>query len=832
MVNIVIVSHSEQLAAGVRELARQMTQGNVKIAVAGGIDDPEQPIGTDAIKVLEAIQSVYSEDGVLVLMDLGSALLSAETALEFLEPEQAQHVRLCPAPLVEGALAAAVQASVGANIDAVFVEAMGALRSKQQQMPELLPPQPVQEETATTTGQELRLTVSNRLGLHARPAARFVTTANRFQATIEVRKGQQRANAKSINQVATLGARQGDEIVVSAAGPDASAALAAMQALADDNFGDRDDELQQPPQPSLPQPAAQPAGDKLSGIGASPGIAIGPLRHYAPRLPEVEIEPAQNSEQEWQELENAIDASIAELENLHNAMSTGPASAEAEIFDAHVLILRDPDLRDRVRTQIYGRAIAAPGAWQESIGELAREYEAIQDEYMRARAADVRDVGARVLSHLIDFEAPTLDLSSPSIIAARDLTPSDTARFDPAVVLAVCTELGGATSHSAILARALGIPAIVGIGPAVHELAEGQIVAVDGDAGILWLQPEEEALATLKERRRQLREEREQLQKHALEPAITTAGHRIEVAANIGGPQDVTLALEQGAEGIGLFRTEFLFLERAQAPTEDEQFAAYRQVAVAMDQRPVIIRTLDVGGDKPISYLDLAAEENPFLGWRGIRFCLDNPQVFLPQLRAILRAGHGYNVKIMFPMIGAVSELLAARALLRQAQDELKREGQQFDEAMEVGIMIEVPSAVSIADQLAPEVDFFSIGTNDLTQYVMAADRGNRRVANLADALQPAVLREIARTIKAGHDAGIWVGMCGELAGVPLATPLLVGLGLDELSMNAPAIPQVKAHIRATSQQDTRHLVEQVLSLPDAQQVRAALQRTTATLAN
>ncbi len=821
MVNIVIVSHSYQLAAGVRELALQMVQDKVQIAIAGGIDDPEQPIGTDAMKVLDAIQSVFTQDGVLVLMDLGSALLSAETALEFLEPEQAAHVRMCPAPLVEGALAAAVQASVGGDLQAVFQEAMGALNMKLQQQP--APATPAGGEPVP--GEQVRLTVSNRLGLHARPAARLVSTATRFRATIEVRLGAKRANAKSINQVATLGARQGDELVVIADGLDAADALQALADLAADNFGDRDEARAADAQTPVSSAAAGKAADQLTGIGASPGVAIGPLAHYRPTLPRVMGQQADDPQQEWERLQAAIQATIGEIRSLRSSMEQSGNRAEAEIFTAHELILRDPELQEKVRAALNDDLIAAPGAWQAQIEALAAEYQALDDDYMRARAGDVLDVGRRVLTSLLGLEPPSLNLAARSIVAARELTPSDTARFNPDIVLGICTELGGATSHSAILARAMGIPAIVGLGAKLASVAEGQTVAIDGAAGTLRLRPTPEEIEAVQRRSRQIRQQQERLNLKAHEAAITLDGRRIEMAANIGGPREVALALQRGAEGIGLFRTEFLFHDRESAPSEQEQVAAYREVAEAMEQRPVIIRTLDVGGDKPLPYLDLQAEDNPFLGWRGIRFCLDNPQLFLPQLRAILRAGAGHNIKIMLPMIGAIGEVRAAKELLQQARDQLRSEGQPFDDEMQLGIMIEVPAAVSIADQLAREVDFFSIGTNDLTQYVMAADRGNARVAALADPLQPAVLREVERTITIGHEAGIWVGMCGELAGNPLATALLVGLGLDELSMNAPALPQVKENVRRLSVRAARQQAASLLQLSDARAVTQALEQ-------
>jgi phosphocarrier protein FPr len=482
---------------------------------------------------------------------------------------------------------------------------------------------------------------------------------------------------------------------------------------------------------------------------------------------------------------------------------------------------------------------------------LAATYRDMADDYMRARAADVEDVSRRVLRHLIGVEPPSLDFAAPAILLAADLTPSDTARLDPARVLAICTELGGASAHSAILARALSIPAVVGLGHNIWQVAEGQHIAVDGGAGVLWPRPDGAQAAALAARRAAWQEAQHRAKSAGQAAAVTRDGRRIEIAANVGGLKDVALAQEYGAEGVGLFRTEFLFLDRTTAPTEEEQYEAYRRAAELMGDRPLIIRTLDVGGDKPLPYLDLGEEANPFLGWRAIRFCLERPDIFKPQLRAILRAsaasplplggvgggmsspgavgagipnpggvgGGKPNVKIMFPMIAAPDEVRAAKALLDESRAELRAAGIPFNERLEVGIMIEVPSAVAVADQLAREVDFFSIGTNDLTQYVMAADRGNARVAALATPFQPAVLRLVRQAADAAHAAGIWIGMCGEMAGNPLATPVLLGLGLDELSMSAPAIPAVKEVVRGLSLEEARRIAAEALAADSAEDV-------------
>ena len=826
MVSIVIVSHSAKLAAGVHELAEQMVQGKVALAAAGGIDDPKNPIGTDPMKVMEAITSIYSDDGVLVLMDLGSALLSAEMAIEFLLPEQQANVRLCAAPLVEGTMAAAVQAMVGGSLDQVANEALGALKAKNEQLGlDEVVNTAVPTTLDSSNASQIQLTIPNKLGLHARPAARFVQTANQFQAETEVKNKGKTANAKSINQVATLNARQGDIVTITAVGADAHKVLAALQALAADNFGDRDEDIvgKTVKPPAAAKVAA--ARGELTGIPASAGIAIGPAFQYRPRLPQVETRPIDNPNQEWKRLATAVATAQSEIQQLHTQAVAQVGDAEAAIFEAHLLFLEDPDILDQTRSAIFKQKINAEAAWQQTAEATAEMYRNLDSAYMQARAADVLDVAQRVLRHLLGVEAPTLDMPEPAIILAADLTPSDTARLDPNCVLGLAIEVGGATSHSAILARALGIPAIVGMGAALAEVEEGQLIALDGGNGRLWLHPNTDQLNSLQTERDNWLKQQETAKAAGKEPAITKDGRSIEIAANIGGPMDTAVALEYGAEGVGLFRTEFLFMGRDSAPSEEEQFEAYQKAAEAMDRKPLIIRTLDIGGDKPIPYINQDHEENPFLGYRGIRFCLDHPEIFKPQLRAILRASAGTNIKLMFPMVGTVEELRRAKAVVADCMTELKVKKVPFDEYLEIGIMIEVPSAVAVADQLAVEAQFFSIGTNDLTQYVMAADRGNARVANLANALQPAVLRMIKQTVSAAHAGGIWVGICGELAGNALATPLLIGLGLDELSMNAPAIPDVKTAVCRYTIAEAQAIARKALGLDSATAVQAYLQQ-------
>lgn len=838
MVGLVIVSHSDKLAAGVYDLANQAAQGQVPLAIAGGVDDLENPLGTDATRVQAAIEAVYSEDGVIVLMDLGSAVISAEMAVELLpNRHQAAKVRLCSAPLVEGAVAAAIQATMTNDIELIIAEAKGALAAKMAELgddpaslvlDELSSPSP-----QTTTTAEIHLLIRNRLGLHLRPAAQFIETAANFQATVYLRnltKDSMWVNAKSFNRVMFLNVRQSHEIAIKADGPDAAEALTALQHLVESNFGETEpdpqfmsavDKAATATQPSRPPPNALAVSPPtIEGLPASPGIAIGPVVQYGLVSFDVPQRSVGDSHAEWQRLQQAIGTARQELETLYHRTSLQVGPDEAAIFEAHRLILADPELLQTVHQRLFEQQLNVEAIWQQVIEETMAQYRALNQPYMQARATDVADVGQRVLRLLCGEQEITFQLAEPAILWATDLTPSDTAHLDTQLVLGICTELGSATSHSAILARALGIPAVVGLGPMPTALPEGTKLALDGQQGWVWFDPNVELLTALENQRQTWINQQQAAQQSSHRPAITQDGHQLEVVANIGGLADVRAALDNGAEGVGLLRTEFLYLDRQTAPSEEEQWAIYHEIAEVLGKRPFIIRTFDIGGDKPLPYLQIEPEDNPFLGWRGIRIGLAQPAILKTQLRAILRASPGHQLKVMFPMVATVEEVRAAKKILAEAKAELRQAQIPFDEIIEVGIMIEVPAAVAMADLLAQEVDFFSIGTNDLSQYTMAADRTNPRVAELADAFQPAVLRLIQQTIQTAHAAGIWVGLCGELAGNPLATPILLGLELDEFSMSGPAIPVVKQTISQLSRLQAKTIALTALELDSASAIR------------
>jgi phosphoenolpyruvate-protein phosphotransferase len=559
---------------------------------------------------------------------------------------------------------------------------------------------------------------------------------------------------------------------------------------------------------------------KIKGIPASPGIAIGPVFLYGSRRLAASKRHVDDAKSEITRLDAALDQAKTELQELYKRAREGAGSGEAEIFHAHVLMLEDPELIERVRGTVEREGCNAEYAWHEGVQYYASLLRGIDDEYLVARAADLEDVEQRVQRILQGVAQEVAGPVEPSVITAADLSPSDIVTFDKQKALAFCTASGGPASHVAILSKALGIPAVVGLGEALHKLAKGATVIVDGGAGEVLVQPGEAAIREYKHRGAALQEAGDLALQSAGKPAVTLDGAHFEVVANINSPQDVVDALKYGAEGVGLLRTEFLFLGRDSAPTEEEQSSVYRSVLETMGRRPVVIRTLDLGGDKPAPYLDMPPEVNPFLGVRGARLSFARPELFQTQLRAMLRAGEGHNLKIMAPMISSLEEVHALRAQIDEARSALRARGVQYSTDLEVGIMVEVPSAALMADLLAPAVDFFSIGTNDLSQYTLAADRTNPGVASLADAFHPAVLRLIGMVAAAAHAHGKRLGLCGELAGDPLATPLLLGLGVDELSMSPRAIPAVKQAVRRYSLDQAQEIARRAVSLPTAADVR------------
>jgi phosphoenolpyruvate-protein phosphotransferase len=677
------------------------------------------------------------------------------------------------------------------------------------------PPELLKTEALADYEQFFDAVVQNKTGLHARPATTFVELAKGFQAAIRVRLGTQVADGKSLLALLQLGAEAGAKIRISAQGPDALAALAALQAAIAAGLGDAPEEQTAAPTGSTFQEwAPQAVGAIIPGIPASGGLAIGPVRHYKQRAVAVEDRPTDPAT-EGEQLQKALTAAQAALERVYEEVKTRLGSGKAAIFRVHAELLNDAALIRQVIGLIY-KGHSAAWSWQQVIAERVSQLEKLDDPVLAGRAVDLSDVGQRVLRHLVGIadEQPAL-FAVPGILVADELTPSDTATLDTDAVLGFCTAKGGPTSHTAIIARSLGIPAVVGAGAAALEIPNGTPAILDGFNGKLYLKPGEADIQTAQRIQQQAQRQQDVANATRFEPALTTDGHRIEVAANINRAADAPQAVEAGAEGVGLMRTEFLFLERSNVPSEDEQFEAYRDMTLALGKRPLIIRTLDIGGDKEVPYLNLPKEENSFLGMRGIRLCLARPDLFLPQLRAIYRASAYGPISIMFPMIATPEEFAQARAIAEQVRHEVHAP------PIPLGIMVEVPSAVMLADQLAEEVDFFSIGTNDLTQYTLAMDRLHPQLAKQADALHPAVLRMVERTVQAASSAGKWVGVCGGIAGDPKGAALLAGLGVSELSVSVPSVAAVKAHLRSLSLAEMQRLAQQALQCRTAAEVRA-----------
>jgi phosphoenolpyruvate-protein phosphotransferase len=659
--------------------------------------------------------------------------------------------------------------------------------------------------------------IPNPTGIHARPAAAIVAIAKGFSSQIELQIDGRRANARSVVALMGLDAKFGEAVVVSAQGADAAAACAALaEALAaglgEEGVSAAGGGALIDSEPSLLFP---PTSDQqqINGISASPGFAVGQLVHVREERFSYPHEAA-NSGTELMHLDDAIIDARAQLQALEARMQKEGLGRKAEIFGAHRALLDDPELYDSAVAAIRSGA-SAPHGWQQAVDEQSQALERMKNELLAGRAVDLRDLGKRVLRLLLGLPAEQQRQLPPrAIIVADDLSPSDTANLDRSKVVGICTLLGGASSHAAILARTMDIPALAGVEARVRGVPDGTLVLLDASHGILRLNPDADALAALEQARASRAAARAAANASAHQPAVTRDGKTLEVVANIGGLADAEKALTLGAEGVGLLRSEFLYLSRATAPTEAEQADAYRAILGAMAGKPVIVRTLDVGGDKPLPYLPMPKEENPFLGERGIRVGLNRPAILRQQLRALLQAAPAGKLRIMLPMISSLHELQLARQVL---EEERQKMGAL---AVELGIMVEVPSAAIMADRFAPHVDFFSIGTNDLTQYTLAIDRGHPLLAGLADSLSPAVLRLIDMTVKAAHAHGKWVGVCGGIASEPEAVPLLLGLGVDEFSVSVPSLPEVKAQLRTLDSVACQQLAVQALACDDGAAVR------------
>ena len=676
----------------------------------------------------------------------------------------------------------------------------------------------------TARSPQLRITAPT--GLHARPASQLAAAARRYAADLRLVKGGREANVRSVVSIMALEVQGGDDITVAGQGADAAQAVGAitdvllesLAVLSTDAM--RADARVEPANTPAVSRAAAPALDDgplpptFRGVAASPGLAVGPAVVW--RRDEVELErTAADANHERRALDQAVAAAHLQLEALRGRLAAAGDDDRAAIFAAHQELLEDPDLLDAAAHGIRAGASAA-WAWREAFGAQASRLDALDNRLLAGRAADLRDVGRRVLAHLVGRDDALRDLPEGAILVAEELTPSDTMALDRTRVRGLATVMGSATSHAAILARGLGMPAVAGLDPRVLRLPSGTTVLLDGEAGTLaWGLTDAARAAAQTELQAEAERRRDQLA-HAAEPAVTRDGHRVEVAANLGDAHEAARVVEVGGEGVGLLRSEFVFLERREAPSEDEQAAVYTAIARTLGpERRLVVRTLDVGGDKPLAYQPMSAEENPMLGLRGIRLSLANPETLRTQVRAILRASSAGRVAVMFPMVATIAEFRAARAIVEAERAALGAA------PIEVGLMVETTAAALMADQLAREADFLSVGTNDLTQYTLAMDRGHPQLAPQVDALHPSVLRLIDMAAQGAHAHRRWIGVCGALAGDVAAVPVLLGLGVDELSVDVPLVPAVKARVRGLQLDACRETAQRALAAEDGAAVRA-----------
>ncbi|MFI5711146.1 dihydroxyacetone kinase phosphoryl donor subunit DhaM [Kribbella sp. NPDC051620] len=845
MIGIVVVSHSRALAEAAVGLASEMVAEGSRpvIAVAAGLD--ETTFGTDAAAVAEAIGVADSADGVLVLLDLGSAVLSAELALEFVDPEVAGRVKLSSAPLVEGLVAAVVTASTGATLDAVVAEASRGLAGKQDHLGDAVADEPVVAEGNSF----VEVVVGNEHGLHARPAAKVVGVAQRFQAQVRLTNlttGKGPVDAGSLSMVATLNVQQGHRLRISASGPEADAAVAALGALADRDFDD-------PPSTTSATAGAADAtgtggaagaggagrGRSGSGLDVAVGTAI-----VADQEVELSGYQAGDVDAERQRAQDALRVAEEQLRELRDQTAKTVGTAEASIFDAQLALLGDVVVQDAVfRAITQGEDKSAPDAWKAALDAVAADFEALDDPYQRERAQDVRSVRNRVLRALVGQDEPATagaadnraaddgaastgaadDAAASTgaadggassggaaggVLVVRELDAGTAAAVDAERVVGIAVRAAGTTGHGVIVARSRGIPVITGIGDV--EVPDGALVGFDARAHEFVVEPGdggERLRGVVRERTA----EREAALVAAEQAAVTLDGRTIEVLANVGSVQDAVDA--RGADGAGLVRTEVLFGEWRVAPTVDEQVEAFRAIAAALQGKPITIRTWDVGGDKPLAFLPQDRETNPFLGERGIRVFRRRPELLRDQLTAICQVAAETPVQVMFPMVTTAEEVAWARAELAELNPPA---------TLKVGIMVEVPAAALRIATLADGLDFVSIGTNDLTQYTTASDRGNSAVAALADGLDPAVLQLIDHVVR-GVPNGAEVAVCGDLASDPDAAVLLVGLGVHELSAVGPQVPTVKARLRQIDLAKAATLAAAALALPSATAVRNQL---------
>lgn len=813
---LILVSHSRPLAEAVSVLAGQMTGGKVPILCAAGAGDNGELIGTDAVKIMKSIESIQDAQNICILMDLGSALLSTDMALDLIDAGLKEKIKVLSCPFVEGAVAAAASAAAGASLDEVIQEAKNALNPKIDHLKEA---HSENGEGASATGYTIEETdgeervgeaaIPDPNGLHARPAAQLATLAGSFSSKIMIKnktRNSKLVSARSLVALSSLGVKQNDILEVHASGDDAQKAVDAFISLISSLVGDT----------STPKDIKKASQHEEASLGkaipVSSGIVYADAFYLKSSLPPLPEGKADDAEKEKKKLEVAIKQARQELEH----------HAESDIISIQKTLLNDPELIDPAFEYIKKEQDWAPQAWHKSVEEAALLYEKLDDPYLKGRATDIRDLGLTVMRILLGGEKSELPKGKPYILIAEELPPSIAVQCDPNFVKGVVDRKGGKTSHSSIILRAASIPSIVGAAQQVPE--EGvKKIGFDGDSGEIWVDPDPKLEATIIQKVKKWETEVKKAEEEAKSDMLLKDGSSVLMVANVSALPDAKAAQKAGAKGIGLLRTEILFSDRQTPPTEEEQIKALRDIFSLFPNMPLTVRTLDAGGDKPLPFITMPQEENPFLGERGVRLSLKNKDFFIVQLRALLRAGFGFDLKIMLPMVTDLIEFEETKKLLETAHEQLLKEKKEHIWPVSLGIMIEVPGAALQAPLLARSVDFFSIGTNDLTQYVLAAERGNPHLSQFADAIHPAVLQLIKTVVQAAHDEDKSVSVCGEAAGDPLAAALLLGLGVDTLSMGAGAFAKVRNFLRVKTRAECEEMVHIALKQPDASHVRKAL---------
>jgi phosphoenolpyruvate-protein phosphotransferase/dihydroxyacetone kinase phosphotransfer subunit len=849
MVGLVLVSHSRALAQATVDLIKRTVASDIALQFAGGVGEDRTELGTDGTEILEAINAVYSDDGVLVLMDMGSAILSAETAKDFLDPAQQEKVRLTSAPLVEGAIAAAIQAQLGSPIGEVVNAAKQSLLPKQEHLSESPAPPPIPLATVVMPGSAvtLDLTIENEHGLHLRPAAALIKRVARFknsQIFVENRSTHsRRAVTKSLIDVARLQIRKGDLVRFTISSPDPGAVVAEIRNLVETRFGEKTAE-RPAAQQLLPgsedkQESVQSARTEIqSATNRSPGsktlpisngVAIGEPRFLDkidPPIPSNRLDSFLQIEEELRTLKKAVANAAADFDERMARLEDKLSEDELAVFEAQQLIVSDPTLFETAEARVRNSHFNAAAAWHETLTDQAARQESSDDPYLRERAADFREVDRIVLSHLLEKGTePESPFENPTILICDELSPALAERCESLGIVGVIQLRGGATSHGAIVARALGMPAIGGSQARLDALRTAKRVAIDGSSGELWLDPEPATLDRLNKQIAANKSASAHDLETSSEPALSSDGIRIQVSGNAGSAEEVAKATKIGADSIGLFRSEFLFQQFSSEPTEEQQFEAYAAAFGPQEQSiPLTVRLLDIGGDKPLKFLHTAVEANPFLGVRGIRLLLAHPEFFRTHLRVLLRLSGLYPIRLMIPMVTDYSEVIATKKLLEEIHNELNQENKKHSWPIALGIMVETPAAAIMADRLAAYSDFFSIGTNDLAQYLLCAERGNAALSGFSDALHPAVLTVCKQVVDVAVRRKIDVSICGEIASDPAALPFLLGIGLRSLSVNPPTIPSTKASIRRMSVAELTPKVEKILiAAQTAQEIRRSL---------